>query len=117
MYCAKRLRQEANERTSLARQCYDGESSEEAESEGESSEDEEEEEDGDDDDGDDADESGGIELGAIKKVANTFHDLIDAKRILREIKLLRHFRAHENVIAIKDIITVPPNTTDFKVST
>ena len=28
-----------------------------------------------------------------------------------------HFRAHENVIAIKDIITVPPNTTDFKVST
>ena len=54
---------------------------------------------------------------AIKKVANTFHDLIDAKRILREIKPLRHFRAHENVIAIKDIITVPSNTTDFKVST
>ena len=54
---------------------------------------------------------------AIKKVANTFHDLIDAKRILLEIKLLYHFRAHENVIAIKGIITVPPNTTDFKVFT
>ena len=54
---------------------------------------------------------------AIKKVANTFHDLVDAKRIMREIKQLRHFRAHENAIAIKGIITVPPNTTDFKVST
>jgi mitogen-activated protein kinase 1/3 len=51
---------------------------------------------------------------AIKKVANVFHDLIDAKRILREIKLLRHFKQHENIIAIKDIITFPPNTIDFK---
>ena len=47
-------------------------------------------------------------------MANVFHDLIDAKRILREIKLLRHFRQHENIIAIKDIITVPPNTIDFR---
>ena len=36
---------------------------------------------------------------------------------MREIKLLCQFRAHENAIAIKDIITVPPNTTNFKVST
>ena len=50
---------------------------------------------------------------AIKKVANVFHDLIDAKRILREIKLLRHFRQHENIISIKDIITSPPNTIEF----
>ena len=33
---------------------------------------------------------------AIKKITNAFKDLIDAKRILREIKLLRFFR-HENV--------------------
>jgi hypothetical protein len=33
---------------------------------------------------------------AIKKVTNAFQDLIDAKRILREMKLLRHFN-HENV--------------------
>ena len=33
---------------------------------------------------------------AIKKVPRAFDDLIDAKRILREIKLLRHFD-HENV--------------------
>ena len=33
---------------------------------------------------------------AIKKITRAFEDLIDAKRILREIKLLSHFR-HENV--------------------
>ena len=33
---------------------------------------------------------------AIKKIPNTFNDLTDAKRILREIKLMRHFE-HENV--------------------
>ena len=35
---------------------------------------------------------------AIKKVTNAFQDLVDAKRILREMKLLRHFN-HENVRA------------------
>jgi serine/threonine protein kinase len=40
---------------------------------------------------------------AVKKVKSAFTDLIDAKRIVREIKLLRHFR-HENIIAIKDMI-------------
>jgi serine/threonine protein kinase len=39
---------------------------------------------------------------AIKKVSKAFEDLVDAKRILREIKLLRHFD-HENVIHIKDL--------------
>ncbi|XP_012567902.1 mitogen-activated protein kinase 4 isoform X2 [Cicer arietinum] len=43
---------------------------------------------------------------AIKKIANTFDNIIDAKRTLREIKLLRHMD-HENVIAIKDIIRPP----------
>lgn len=51
---------------------------------------------------------------AIKKVADVFDDLVDAKRILREIKLLAHLGAHENVVNIKDIITIQPNTTDFK---
>ncbi|KAJ1459735.1 kinase-like domain-containing protein [Pelagophyceae sp. CCMP2097] len=50
---------------------------------------------------------------AIKKIANVFSDLVDAKRILREIKLLRHFGLHENIVQVKDIITVPPNTIDF----
>ena len=41
---------------------------------------------------------------AIKKVTNTFEDVVDAKRILRELKLLRHLRGHENVISISDIM-------------
>ncbi|XP_057477266.1 mitogen-activated protein kinase 6-like [Actinidia eriantha] len=43
---------------------------------------------------------------AIKKIGNAFDNKIDAKRTLREIKLLRHM-THENVIAIKDIIRPP----------
>lgn len=35
--------------------------------------------------------------------ARAFDDLIDAKRILREVKLLRHFR-HENIIALRDLV-------------
>ena len=37
---------------------------------------------------------------AIKKIKDTFADLVDAKRILREIKLLRHFNNHENIITL-----------------
>ncbi|KAG5404754.1 hypothetical protein IGI04_010873 [Brassica rapa subsp. trilocularis] len=43
---------------------------------------------------------------AIKKIGNAFDNIIDAKRTLREIKLLRHMD-HENVIAIKDIVRPP----------
>ena len=39
---------------------------------------------------------------AIKKVPNAFEDLIDAKRILREIKLLKYFD-HENIISLLDV--------------
>uniref|UniRef100_A0A7N0R894 Protein kinase domain-containing protein n=1 Tax=Kalanchoe fedtschenkoi TaxID=63787 RepID=A0A7N0R894_KALFE len=48
---------------------------------------------------------------AIKKVGNAFDNRIDAKRTLREIKLLRHMN-HENVIAIKDVIR-PPRKENF----
>lgn len=48
---------------------------------------------------------------AIKKVTNAFEDLVDAKRILREIKLLRHFD-HENIIHIKDLMA-PKSYNDF----
>ncbi|KAF8397612.1 hypothetical protein HHK36_016532 [Tetracentron sinense] len=40
---------------------------------------------------------------AIKKIGNAFDNRIDAKRTLREIKLLCHMD-HENIIKIKDII-------------
>lgn len=42
---------------------------------------------------------------AIKMIPKAFHDEIDAKRILREIKLLKHFK-HENIISIQDMM--PP---------
>ena len=40
---------------------------------------------------------------AIKKIINAFENVVDAKRTLREIKLLRHLR-HENVIDIIDCV-------------
>uniref|UniRef100_A0A7N0TDA6 Mitogen-activated protein kinase n=1 Tax=Kalanchoe fedtschenkoi TaxID=63787 RepID=A0A7N0TDA6_KALFE len=48
---------------------------------------------------------------AIKKIGNAFDNRIDAKRTLREIKLLRHMD-HDNVIKIKDIIR-PPEKENF----
>ena len=41
---------------------------------------------------------------AIKKVGNAFENRIDAKRILREIKLLRHMD-HENVRIILNVFS------------
>lgn len=48
---------------------------------------------------------------AIKKIGNAFDNRIDAKRTLREIKLLRHMD-HENIIAIRDILR-PPRRDQF----
>ncbi|KAJ7525690.1 hypothetical protein O6H91_17G061900 [Diphasiastrum complanatum] len=48
---------------------------------------------------------------AIKKIGNAFDNRIDAKRTLREIKLLRHMD-HENIVAIRDIIR-PPRREEF----
>ena len=49
---------------------------------------------------------------AIKKVPKAFEDLIDAKRIVREIKLLKFFD-HENVIALIDVYK-PPSPTGYE---
>jgi len=48
---------------------------------------------------------------AVKKVTNAFHDLVDGKRILREVKLLQQLN-HENIIKIMDIY--PPQSPDFE---
>jgi serine/threonine protein kinase len=63
---------------------------------------------------------------AIKKVPKAFEDLIDAKRIVREIKLLSknfylffidfislEFFDHENVISLIDV-QKPPNPTGYE---
>ncbi|XP_030968239.1 mitogen-activated protein kinase 3 [Quercus lobata] len=46
------------------------------------------------------------EMVAMKKIANAFDNHMDAKRTLREIKLLRHFD-HENVVALRDVVPPP----------
>ncbi len=43
---------------------------------------------------------------AIKKIPKAFEDTIDCKRLLREIKILRHFR-HDNVLGLIDILPPP----------
>ncbi len=56
---------------------------------------------------------------AIKKVNDAFEDLVDAKRILREIKLLSknllfvEFFDHDNIIRIVDLIK-PETKTGYK---
>lgn len=40
---------------------------------------------------------------AIKKITNAFENLVDARRTLRELILLRSLR-HENIIAVKDVL-------------
>jgi mitogen-activated protein kinase 1/3 len=39
---------------------------------------------------------------AIKKIPKAFSDLVDAKRALREIKILKFFD-HENIVSLLDI--------------
>ncbi|XP_021734929.1 mitogen-activated protein kinase 3-like [Chenopodium quinoa] len=46
------------------------------------------------------------EMVALKKIANAFDNYMDAKRTLREIKILRHFD-HENIIVLRDVIPPP----------
>ena len=43
---------------------------------------------------------------AIKKIPKAFEDTIDCKRLLREIKILRHFK-HDNVLGLLDILPPP----------
>ena len=45
---------------------------------------------------------------AVKKIKDAMEDGLDTKHILREIRLLRHFR-HENVLTLLDIMTPPAN--------
>eukprot|EP00746_Dinoflagellata_sp_MGD_P066552 gnl/MRDRNA2_/MRDRNA2_27560_c0_seq1.p1 gnl/MRDRNA2_/MRDRNA2_27560_c0~~gnl/MRDRNA2_/MRDRNA2_27560_c0_seq1.p1 ORF type:complete len:391 (-),score=74.17 gnl/MRDRNA2_/MRDRNA2_27560_c0_seq1:57-1229(-) len=56
-------------------------------------------------------EKGEKEKVAVKKITNAFDDLIDGKRILREVKLLFHFN-HPNIVRILDMF--PPESVDFE---
>nr|XP_033802108.1 mitogen-activated protein kinase 7 isoform X2 [Geotrypetes seraphini]XP_033802110.1 mitogen-activated protein kinase 7 isoform X2 [Geotrypetes seraphini] len=50
---------------------------------------------------------------AIKKIPNAFDVVTNAKRTLRELKILKHFK-HDNIIAIKDILKPTVSYSDFK---
>lgn len=48
---------------------------------------------------------------AIKNIPKTFDDLVDAKRIVREIRLMRHLR-HPNIVSVIDVMR-PPSLAEF----
>lgn len=50
---------------------------------------------------------------AIKKISKAFDIVTIAKRTLLEIKLLRHFHKHDNIIAIENILQPPPAPSPF----
>lgn len=54
----------------------------------------------------------GTKKVAIKKIASAFDDMVDAKRILREVRLMRQFN-HPNVVKLYDIME-PPYIEDFE---
>ncbi|CUI15022.1 mitogen-activated protein kinase 7, putative [Bodo saltans] len=41
---------------------------------------------------------------AIKKIPKLFNDLVDGKRVLREVKILQHLRGHENIVRLHDLL-------------
>ncbi len=57
--------------------------------------------------------SSGLKV-AVKKIKDAVEDKEQGKLLLRELKLLRHFRGHENVVCIKDIIESPKGQSKFK---
>ena len=50
---------------------------------------------------------------AIKKITNAFEDAIDCKRMLREMRLLQHFK-HENVLCLRDIMNPDKSIDEWK---
>ena len=52
-------------------------------------------------------------LVAIKKIPKAFEDTVDCKRLLREIKILRHFK-HDNVLGLLDILPPAGGHKDWK---
>lgn len=49
---------------------------------------------------------------AIKNIPKTFDDLVDAKRIVREIRLMRHLQ-HPNIVTVLDVMR-PPSLEAFE---
>jgi len=50
---------------------------------------------------------------AVKKVSNAFDNVVDARRILREIQVLKNI-VHENIISLKDVLMPPDASGCFR---
>ncbi len=50
---------------------------------------------------------------AVKKVPKLFDDLVDGKRVLRELKIMRHLKKHDNIVELYDIPAPRDNTPEF----
>lgn len=59
------------------------------------------------------DKSTGLKV-AVKKIKDAVEDKEQGKLLLRELRLLRHFRGHENIVCIKDIMETPKGQGKFK---
>ena len=51
---------------------------------------------------------------AVKRIGDTFRNVIDAKRILREMKLMRHLQGHANIVTLQKCFTIPSNVLNFR---
>lgn len=51
---------------------------------------------------------------AIKKVSNVFNNETDAKRLLREIQILRQMGRHRNVVKLYDVLEPTRSPSSFK---
>eukprot|EP00943_MAST-04B_sp_MAST-4B-sp1_P005000 g5000.t1 len=51
---------------------------------------------------------------AVKRIGDTFRNVIDAKRILREMKLMRHLQGHANIVSLQKCFTIPSNVLNFR---
>ena len=51
---------------------------------------------------------------AVKRIGDTFRNVIDAKRILREMKLMRHLQGHANIVSLQKCFTIPRKVLNFR---
>lgn len=51
---------------------------------------------------------------AIKKIENVFSNPVDAKRLLREVQILRMMGRHRNVIRLYDVIEPSRDPDNFQ---
>jgi len=50
---------------------------------------------------------------AIKKIPNVFDNEVDAKRLLRELRILRCLSGHDTIVSVFDVFTGDGNLTNF----